>query len=725
MKNQGNSFGAFKGVFVPSILTILGVILFLRLGWIVGHSGLYSTFIIITLSSTITLITGLSISSTATNTDLGPGGSYFLISRCFGVEPGAAVGIPLYFAQALGISFYVVGFAESLQLFFPDLPVSTVAFVTLVVLTAVTFLSSELALKMQIFILVAIVSALLVFWLGSPVEVSLDEPVLENIPTFGFWAIFAIFFPAVTGIEAGISMSGDLKNPRKSLPVGTLSAVIIGYVVYMFSAYMFSIFAPRDLLISNSLLMTEIAYVPILIFIGLWGATLSSTMGALLGAPRTMQALAKDKILPHFLSIGSKKTNDPRAATLVSFIIAACGILLGDLNAIASVLSMFFLTSYGALNLVSGLEGLIDNPSWRPTFRISWLLSFIGAFLCFGAMFMIDSGASFIAIAAVLFIYYVMKKRKVKSNYSDIRSGLVTHFARNFVYKLNLLKTDARNWRPNFLIMTGAPKSRFHLIDLANTISHERGFMTVTSILTDLKLSYEKKNELEASTQSFLKKKNIEALTKVARADSLSNGVEGLLEFHGIGPITPNTLIIGDTSDPKMISEHTKILEIASLHQKNVIVVKDQKNTSDLIKKGGKSIDIWWRGHTDNISLILTLAYMLNTSTKWKNAKLTLKSVVNSPEEKKGIESNLQSFLESSRISAKYEFYEQDNTSDIYSTIAVSSKKADMVFMGLKSPVDAEDYESYYQNLMKKTDSLNTVCYVLEGEKISFMDIFQ
>lgn len=723
MEKQGNSFGAFKGVFVPSILTILGVILFLRLGWIVGTAGLTSTFIIITLSSAITLITGLSISSTATNTDLGPGGSYFLISRCFGVEPGAAVGIPLYLAQALGISFYVVGFAESLQLFFPELPISVVAFGTLVILTAVTFISSELALKMQVFILVTIISALLVFWFGSPVE-SVQATLVENIPKVGFWAVFAIFFPAVTGIEAGISMSGDLKNPRESLPIGTLAAVLIGYVVYMFSAYMFSVFAPKDVLISNSLLMTEIAYVPILIFIGLWGATLSSTMGALLGAPRTMQALAKDKILPHFLSIGTKDTNDPRAATLVSFVIAGCGILLGDLNAIASVLSMFFLTSYGALNLVSGLEGLIDNPSWRPTFRISWMLSFIGAFLCFGAMFMIDSGASFIAIAAVALIYYVMKKRKVKSNYSDIRSSLVTHFARNFVYQLNFLRKDARNWRPNFLVMTGSPQSRFHLIDIADTISHHRGFMTVASIITDPNLSFEKKIELEELTQSFLSKQNIEALTKIARADSLASGVDGLLEYHGIGPIVPNTLVIGDTADPDMVSEHVKILQTASLRQKNVMIVKDQSDTADLIKTGGKTIDIWWRGHTDNISLILTLAYMLNTSSKWKNAKLTLKSIASSPEEKLGIEKNLKDFLESSRIPATYEIYESNSDLDFYSTIVGSSQSADAVFMGLKNPIESENYDSYYRNIMMKTDPLNTVFYILEAEKLSFMDIF-
>ena len=392
-----NKFGAFKGVFVPSILTILGVILFLRLGWVVGQAGITATILIISLSSLITLITALSISSAATNSEVGSGGSYFLVSRCFGLEPGAAIGIPLYLAQALGISFYVVGFAESLRLFIPGIPINSVAFLTLVLLTYLTFRSSSLVLKAQMFILAVIAIALASFAFGKPMEV---DPLALQTMTFkeyGFWAVFAIFFPAVTGIEAGVSMSGDLKEPRRALPLGTLAAVIVGFLVYVFFAIKFSQVAPPEVLVNSPLLMTEVAVIGFLIYIGLWGATISSTMGALLGAPRTLQALAKDRILPSFLAQGSKEGNEPRVATVVSFIIAAAGLLVGDLNAIASILSMFFLTSYGALNLVSGLEGLLANPSWRPTFKTPWLVSMAGAFLCFGAMFMINSGASFIA----------------------------------------------------------------------------------------------------------------------------------------------------------------------------------------------------------------------------------------------------------------------------------------------------------------------------------------
>jgi len=723
MAAQQNKFGTFKGVFVPSILTILGVILFLRLGWVVGQAGLITSLIIITLSSTITLLTGLSISSTATNTKLGAGGSYFLISRCFGLEPGAAVGLPLYIAQALGITFYVVGFAESLQLFFPELPVTLVAFGTLTVLTAVTFFSSDLALKMQVFILIAIVAALVSFFLGSPYQPDSIDP-SEVVKGFGFWPIFAVFFPAVTGIEAGVSMSGDLENPRKSLPIGTLGAVIVGYIVYMIAAVVMHNFAEPDVLITNSLLMTKVAIVPILIYLGLWGATLSSAMGALLGAPRTMQALAKDRILPRFLAKGTKVGNDPQRATLVSFLIATAGLMLGDLNAIAEVLSMFFLTSYGALNLVAGLEGMIDNPSWRPTFRISWALSFVGAFLCFGAMFMINSGASFVALGLVVLIYFVMRKRNVKSNYSDIRSGLISYFARSFIYKLDRLPKDARNWRPNFLIMSGSPTSRFHLIDIAYSISHKRGFMTIASILTDPTIDFLKIEQMQQTVRTFLDKKNIRALIKFNRSYKISEGAKGLIETYGVGSIAPNTIVLGDSSHMERIDDFIKIIKTAYQAEKNVIIIKDSADTHKALEKGGSNIDVWWRGTKGNVNLMLTLAYMLKTSSKWMSAQLTLKSISDSQEAKSGVEESLAEFLEKSRIPAGQSVYVKGET-DTFELIRKSSSKSDIVFMGIKPPEENDDFKAYYLDLMKKTTDFKTIVFVLEAEKVSFLDIFR
>ena len=94
-------FGTFAGVFVPNVLTILGVIMFLRTGWVVGQAGLTGALIILGIANLITFLTTLSLSAIATNTKVGGGGAYYLISRSLGLEIGGSIGVPLFLAQAI------------------------------------------------------------------------------------------------------------------------------------------------------------------------------------------------------------------------------------------------------------------------------------------------------------------------------------------------------------------------------------------------------------------------------------------------------------------------------------------------------------------------------------------------------------------------------------------------------------------------------------------------
>ncbi len=719
---MGNQFGALKGVFIPSILTILGVILFLRTGWVVGQVGFGVTVFIILLSSTITFITGLSISATATNTKVGAGGSYFLISRCFGLEPGAAVGFPLYLAQALGISFYSVGFAESLQLFLPNVPVKFVAITTLIALTLLTLYSSDVALKTQTIILVLITLAITSFWFGHSLKPEVIPP--SEFTKVGFWEVFAVFFPAVTGIEAGISMSGDLKDPRKALPIGTISAVLVGAVVYIISAYLLDHFASPAQLMENNLILTEIAAFPVLIFLGLWGAALSSTMGALMGAPRTLQALARDRVLPKFLAKGSGPANEPKIATLFSAFVASLGILLGDLNAIASVLSMFFLTSYGALNLNAGLEGLIDNPTWRPAFKVSWLISIIGAFLCFGAMFMIDSGSSFIALGIIALIYFIMRKRGIKSNYSDIRSGLILFFSKVFVFKLNKVGKSIRNWRPNFLIFTGSPQSRLHLVELARSISHDRGFMTSATLIIDNDVSMDKLDSLQSAAQDFFIKSRIDAFAKFLKTDSFFNGLKTLVDSYGVGEIVPNTVILGDSSKTDINKDYIESIVYSHKNKRNVIIVKDSEDSDATVMNGGRVIDVWWnQRYNESRDFILTLANMLRSSSRWLSAEMNVHVLVETEESRKNTLQHLKEFFKSSRIKANPNVHvcprgeEED-------TVARFSKNSDIVFLNLPSPEKVDDFEKVYQQYIQFSKRLRTTLLVMQGEELDFDRVF-
>ncbi|MGA1864901.1 MAG: Na-K-Cl cotransporter [bacterium] len=718
-------FGTFKGVYLPSILTILGVIMYLRLGWVVGNMGLWKTLIIVTVSSAITFLTGLSISATATNMDVGGGGAYFMISRSFGVEAGTAVGVPLFLAQAIGISFYIAGFSESVNNLFPRLPIPLIGVVTLVALTVLAYISADVALKTQLGIFVIIIVSLLSFFMGGSLK-SQAAGNMPILPKVSFWIAFAVFFPAVTGIEAGIAMSGDLKDPAKSLPWGTLFAVITGYIIYMGIPIFLFYHVPENLLISNPMIMKDVALVGSLIILGIWGATLSSALGALLGAPRTLQALARDRILPQFLGKGFGPEDTPRIATAFSFIIALTGILLGDINAIAPVLSMFFLTSYGTLNLIAGFEGLIGNPSYRPTFKTPWGLSLLGAALCLGVMLMINPGATFIATFIIALIYFVMIKRDINARWSDIRRSILLFFARFSIYRLEGSKTDVRSWRPNILTLSGAPTQRFYLIQLADALTHGKGFLTVASIHSSKSIAEERIDNLEKSIKEFLRKRDIPALVEVNLADDFISGAKNLISTYGLGPLTPNTFLLGETMQKENFVQFAELIRLIYQSKRNIIIVRES-NISDLLHKKNKQIYIWWGGLKGNAGLMLALGYMLQTSPEWKGSQLTVKTIVKSEEDRIKVIENMENFLVRGRLRAKLDVL-VNSQNNIQTTIKNFSQDADLVWMGMRAPGQDEsdqEYAAYYENLLKSTKGYPPLAFVLTGEDISFSEIFK
>jgi len=426
-EKQGYAFGTFKGVYTPSVLTIFGVIMYLRFGWVLGNVGLAGTLLIVTIATSITFFTTLSLSALATNMKVGTGGAYYIISRSLGLEAGVAIGLPLFFARAFGVAFYIAGFSEALMSVVNPLPMldpaitaKLVSVATLVGLTALAYFSADLALKVQFFIFMAIGASLVSFFMGTPESASLMLEPGTMVPLkLGFWAVFAVFFPAVTGIEAGLGLSGDLKNPAKSLPLGTMAAVATGYLVYMVLPVFISAKVQNtDILLVDLNIMGTIARWSILIVVGVFAASLSSALGSLLGAPRMLQALANDRVIPRFIGRGfGKDKADPRIATAISFAVALAAVLLGDLNLIAPILSMFFLMSYGLLNLSAGLEGLIESPSWRPKFRVPSWVSLLGAVSCFAVMLMINAGSTIMACLIIGVVFYLVKRRRLNAHW--------------------------------------------------------------------------------------------------------------------------------------------------------------------------------------------------------------------------------------------------------------------------------------------------------------------
>ena len=295
-------FGTFLGVYTPSTLTILGLIMYLRFGWVLGNLGLGVTIVVVLLASSITLITGLSASALATNMRVGVGGEYFLISRSLGVELGGAIGIPLFLCRTLSITFYCFGLAESIvalttpagQELSPAL-VQVLAAGLVIATTAVSGRSASMALRLQVPIMIAVGLSLVALAIGVGTG-GLRAP--EWVPTYrtapaGFWFVFAVFFPAVTGFTAGIGMSGDLKDPQRSIPRGTLLAVLTGTVVYLIVPVLLAItmrLTPAELASAGIGAWTRVAVLGAwLVYPGIWGAILSSAFGSALGGPRVLQ----------------------------------------------------------------------------------------------------------------------------------------------------------------------------------------------------------------------------------------------------------------------------------------------------------------------------------------------------------------------------------------------------------------------------------------------------
>lgn len=715
-----SGLGTFGGVFTPSILTILGVIMYLRFGWVVGNVGLIGTLLIVTLATSITFLTALSISAIATDQRVRIGGAYYMISRSLGIEVGGAIGIPLYIALALSVALYTVGFAESIVGVFPFLDFKTVGMVTTVAVAALAMISAKVAIRAQYFIMFGIVLSLLSLVFGSPVEESSIEMWgAADRHSEGFWIVFAVFFPAVTGIMAGVNMSGDLKNPSKSIPKGTFYAIGVGYVVYMILPIILANRADATTLIEDPLIMRKIAWWGDAILIGVWGATLSSAVGSILGAPRVLQALARDGILPRWLrwlGRGDGDDDSPRIGTLLTMVIALVAVYLGNLNIIAPILTMFFLTTYGGLNAAAGIERLLNSPSFRPEFKVHWSFSLLGAVGCLSVMFLINATATILAFIFVIIIFTWLKRREMKSAWGDLSKGIWMALIRTGLMRISI-ETEAKTWRPNPLVFSGAPTKRWHLIEFANSITHNRGILTIATVLSGNNIVSERQKKMEEHIRDFLSKRGIQGLVRVISAPNAFDGAQDLVKSYGLGALVPNTIILGDSENDEIRQQYCDMISHFHSLNRNVVVIHDNK---DNIFGNRKKIDLWWGGLKGNGGLMMILSYLLQSSRSWWDAEVTVKMMV--PNEQSAIDArkNLSKIIQKLRIGAKSEVI-VSNGKSFNEVLHKSSADADLILMGMATP--DENFASYYENMQKRLQDLPTTVLVLAGEEISYGEV--
>lgn len=685
---------------MPNVLTILGVIMFMRTGWVVGQAGLFQALLILCVAKSITLLTSLSLSAIATNTKVGSGGAYFMVSRSLGLEVGGSIGVPLFFAQAVSVAFYVIGFTESLLSFFPNLPVMWVAMGVITVIFLVTLVGSELAIKAQYLIFGVLVISLVSFFAGGSsanyVEVNLGS--YQGEGAVPFWAVFAIFFPAVTGVMSGASMSGDLKNPSRSIPIGTLGAVGVTFVVYGFQMWWLARNADREALIGDALVMNNVSRVPALIYAGLWAATLSSALASLLAAPRTLQALASDGVLPKILARKSGKNGEPRVALMVSFGIAMCCVLLGDLNAIAPVISMFFLATYGLLNFVAFLEKVVSNPSYRPSFRVHWSVSLVGAIGCVWVMFLLSPVATVVAIVLMVGLHLYLTQKRYNTAWGDMRSGFWFSLTRFGLLQFQDSQKHLKNWRPVILVLAGNPAGRPRLVEFANWMEAKCGFLFLCQILTG---PWEKMvprlSGARQSIQNFIDENGYAAVPQVVTADSFDEGVTSLIQATGVGPIEPNTVMIGWSSDEMKQQIYHDTVKRVLLAKKNLIFYL--KPDEEFVGRLDKTIDIWWRSKR-NGALMATLAHLICSNPTWNKHQIRIFMVIESEEGLEGARANMAEQLSELRIDA--EVTVMTSQTSIRETIQANSKFSEITFLGIN--LDAEGGDEHVFEEVEKTN---------------------
>lgn len=725
-KNQDGKFGTLQGVLIPNILQMVGAILFLRLGFVLGNVGIGTMSAVISLSALILFLTGFSLTAIVTNMRMHGGGAYYLISRSLGIEFGSALGILSCTAQLCSIALCTTGFAVSLQELFPLVPIVFFKVGTLVTLLGVAYFSTNFALKTQIFIFLGLVTSLAAIFLGSQPP----SPLLPVSPfgeSLSFWGAFALFFPAMTGIESGMAMSGDLRSPSRSLPIGTISSVALVYALYMGMAWFLASFIPLEILRSHPFILYHVSKVAPLVLLGIWTATLSSALGGLLGGPRVMQAVAKDGILPSFLAKGYGVTNQPRVATLVVFSLAMALTIAAEIDQIIPMLTIACLVSYGLLNFIAFFESFVQNPSWRPSFRVPWGVSLTGALGCLFAMFLINPGASFLVVGILTLFCIWTGKRKLQGNWDDLKHSLFSFFVQKGAVRLSHLEASAKSWRPHILTLFPTPAVEKNLAYFSHALNQGKGFLTFGAIVSSKEEASRAQEKIKQDLVGF----KIPSHLHLNVCPILDLGRVQMIQNYGFGFLKPNTVFL---SAPKLGEESSFVDLLLSIHdqQKNVVVLKHDGVQdylfSDSTRKE-KLLQLWWRGkYPGNFELCLAFAYLLQQSPLWPKARICIKTITKNVEQKEKLLSQFAQYKKALRIGSLDFASPMGVEEDFFPTFTKESKGADLTFLGLKQPEKEQDrgeYLAYFQQLLEQTKEIGNIAFVLSGEKVEFQKIFR
>jgi len=738
---KGHGFGTAP-VFLAAISTILGAILFLRFGYAVAHTGLIGSIIIILIGHAITVPTALAIAEIATNLKVEGGGEYFMISRSFGPMVGGTIGISLYLSQAISVAFYMIAFSEAFTpLFGPiqrqiGITPQTWMFsvpATLILLALIIKKGADLGVSALWVVVTTLAISLLMFFIGKPESQLTAVDVFSKVKNpDNFFIVFAIIFPAFTGMTAGVGLSGDLKNPRKSIPLGTISATITGMIVYILVVIKLVYSLTPDELVADQFAMSKIAIWGPIIPIGLAAATLSSAIGSILIAPRTMQALARDQVFPissinRFLSQGKGEANEPVNATIITGIIVFSFVSMGSVDFVAQVISMFFMITYGTLCLVSFLEHFAGNTSYRPTFRSKWFLSLIGAIACFIMMFQMAPLYAFFALIAIITIYSSLKRgREQEYGLSAMLRGVLFQLTRTLQVLIQRKSADEgmSNWRPSFLAISSSSLTRLAPFDLLRWFAHYYGF---GSFIHYIPGPLDEKTKIEA-------KQKLDQLIKLGAdshagiyvdtivSPSFKTAVAQIIQIPGISGMENNSILFEFHEDDQ--GEITDIIEgcqFAVIVDFNICVLRSSERHFGYKKR----IHIWLTpGDYRNANLMILLSYILMGHPDWKECEIELFATFEEKELNKEVK-KLNDLIDKGRIPISQKNVQKipwNKQKKQYETLVTEkSENADLVIMGFSLNKLVQEKGDFF----KRFPNIKDILFVRAGQKIVISEVLE
>lgn len=732
--NQKANFGTLE-VFITSISTILGAILFLRFGFAIGNIGFWGTIGIIVLGHLVTIPTAMAVAEIATNQRVLGGGAYYIISRSFGLNVGAAIGITLYLSQAISVAFYVIAFSEAFDpvinfinreyhFLIPDkrlISIPVMAIISVIVLIR----GANMGMKALYGVVLVLFTSLFMFLIGTPENPPETVNFYSRIPGGeNFFVVFAIIFPAFTGLAAGLGLSGDLKDPTVSIPRGTILATIVGGFVYVAVTYKLTISASINDLASDQLIMQRIAYWGPIIPIGLAAASLSSALGSVLIAPRTLQAIGADNIFPNnsvnrWIGFGKSHNNEPVHASLLSVMIAFIFIIIGDIDFVAKIISMFFIITYGAVCLISFLEHFAADPSYRPRFKSKWYLSLVGAVLSLWLMFKMNGTYAFLSLVIMALIYYMISERNTENvGLGKLFRGVIFQLSRQLqIFVQRADKEDPNtSWRPFIICISDNTFKRTSAFDLLRWISYKYGFGTYIHYIEGYlskQTSRESKEVLERLIRLASFSQNKVYLDTII-SPSYTSAIAQVAQLSGITGRGNNMILFEfSRNEPDELTESLKNYSLVHSAGFDTCVLN-----SSLRGFGNKrEIDIWITTYDyENANLMILLGYIILGHPEWKRGHIKIFAIYKE-EEIKQKQEKLLALIKSGRLPIAPGNIQliPAGQDDIRKTISEKSADADLIIVGFRHElVKVKSIELF--NGYKEVGNILFVCSQKEKE---------